>query len=389
MNTRRCRIWGAVTWLMAAAVIMAAMYTSPGHARPREDRVQKIEVVGLAGIPSDSLEKVSVVGLERLRAWAVRDAVSRAIEWTLREHGVWPAEGAVHRAGAERLAEFVDTVLDASEVIESSRQGDAVVAHVEARIDLDELTAFGLDRLRLLLILAVDQEGADLVQLPLVLRSALSDHLLSAGVQLLEPAPGTRAARDAASLASVGKDHRADAILVLKVRGREKDRMGEFSRIEYQVEARLVTGYSGRPLAERRFASEPARNVLVEEMEQEASRELEAAIGPFVLESLMSSAGQAVVRRVRVCGLSGRWQAEQVRVALENQSEIDRAALLLFEEEASSCAYLEVEMSAGMRDRLGFVLERLQGIELKVTGESPSWIEAEAGWAAYRNGGGQ
>jgi len=423
MSVRMGGLLGWLPWLLCLPVGLIVMPKPLVRAQGSAPRILSVETVGYAAVAPDSVEAVSVVGVEELRTWAIKDAIFKAVEWALRKEGLWPGaavpeggvsgavafeaavpEGGVsgaaaseaaaseaavfeaaasgagpapHRAGPARIEAAAQKAVSDYTVLESAASDGTLMVRVEAKVDLDQLAAAGLDRLRLLLILNRDPHDAPLDRLPQELRSALADHLLSSGIQLLEPLRGEGAARDAQALADLGRQHRADALLILDCRGREKDRMGEFIRMEYIAQARLAAGYSGQPLGERRFHSEPPRNVMTEDMELDAARELAADLGPFVLDVLGGAADRAVVRRVRLCGLSGRWQAEQVRSALERQADVRRVRVLLYEEDAAACAYLEAEMNARMRDRLGFVLERIQGTALRVTGESPSWIEAE------------
>lgn len=363
--------------ILAVSLFGSALaYTglSRAEAAPRTH----VEVMGMA--QPESLESVQIVGLESIRAAAIHDALVKAVEWALRREGVIPKGSTYGRGGtlsAARLAEQVPKYIEDYEVLETTSNDSLATARVRVLLNEIPLEASGLGRLRILPLIAVHSESERMKVLPSELRSALVDHLTSSGLRILEPDSAVTFSREPAALSAIGKQNNADVLLIVSCSARKLDQFGSFARMSYRCETRLLAGYTGQPLGESRFKSEPARHYDLEEMELAAKDELADQIAMYVLRRL-NETGEGIVRnRLRVCGLSGVWETQSLQQLLLKQEGVEEVRLLLFERLDGGCAFFEIETSGELVDRLGALLERLPGLDLRVAAETPSWIEAE------------
>ena len=231
--------------------------------------------------------------------------------------------------------------------------------------------------LQMLLIVSAGGEGA-VDAFGRSFRVAMENALQEMAFRVMESSGKESFTRDPEELGTIGRDHSADLILSAYCEGSRTDNFGSFAKLKTTVEVRLTAGYTGRSIAEQTFEITAERQVDEDAAAVVAAESVARDAANYMKRFLEDENLGLVVRRVMVSGVTERKQTGLILSSLALKPSVIRVDILASEAgvESGTVAY-EVEMEAAGRQDLAFFLESLGSVQLRVTAETPAWVEAD------------
>ena len=194
----------------------------------------------------------------------------------------------------------------------------------------------------------------------------VSEHFTDMGFRVLDgsPCPGYSAPTD--ELRGIANRRVVEMFVVLKVGAQQRDKFGEFYSFEAEGRGKvlqisdkeLLTTKSAYALGTRKLREQAAAETALVACAKELGSKLTDEI-------LRKSARGALLRRVRVTGLTRAALVDYVRVGLQKKSGIHSVTLSNWDR-ASGVAVFWVRMDASVKENIAAYLEQLDGIKLKV-----------------------
>lgn len=164
-----------------------------------------------------------------------------------------------------------------------------------------------------------------------------------------------------------------EVIVLAKVWTTEVDRFGNFSLLEATIEAKAMRGFSGELLAQKSISFIGPRRLGAEEGAREALTLVSRKMAHYLQEEVFQKASLLVSKRLLVTNLQNRWQADLLIDGLMGHKGVRGVTLEMLSPKMGA---FNVHIERPFKDKLGFYIEHLVKINLKVLRETPAWIEA-------------
>jgi hypothetical protein len=194
----------------------------------------------------------------------------------------------------------------------------------------------------------------------------VSEHFTDMGFRVLDgsPCPAYSAAPE--ELRGIANNRDVDIFVVLKVAAQQRDKFGKYYSFEAEGRGKvlqisdkeLLTTKSSYALGTRKLREQAAAETALVATAKELGSKLTDEI-------LRKSARGALLRRVRVTGLTRASLVDYVRVGLQEKPGIHSVTLSNWDR-ASAVAVFWVRMDASVKENIAAYLEQLDNIKLKV-----------------------